>query len=168
MRTTATVRILVVDDHPSNRHILDAHLRRWGATVTIADSGAAALMLLKQAAQLGTPVDIALLDIHMPGMDGLALAEAITLAPDFPFVTLIALSSVDGLPEDTESQAKLFRAWIRNHPEMGCLPVGPHAVGERVPGGSEKPHLLGGLLIREPEAYLCTPPAQLFDPHDGR
>jgi two-component system, sensor histidine kinase and response regulator len=105
--------ILIVDDHPANRQILDAHLRRWGATVTIADSGAAAMILLRQAVQLGSPVDIALLDIHMPGMDGMALAKAITSEPAFQPITLVALSSVDGLFEETGTEAKLFHTWVR-------------------------------------------------------
>ena len=49
------MHILVVDDHATNRQILDGHLRRWGAIVTIADSGEAALTLLAQAAQQGAP-----------------------------------------------------------------------------------------------------------------
>ncbi|MDR4480049.1 MAG: response regulator [Nitrospira sp.] len=105
--------ILVVDDHPTNREILDVHLRRWGAMVTITDSGASALTLLRAAVQQGTPIQVALVDIRMPGMDGLALADVITKDPTLRLTTLIALSSVDRLPEDTEAHTKLFHTWLR-------------------------------------------------------
>jgi len=49
----------------------------------------------------------------MPGMDGVALAEAITSEPAFQPITLIALSSVDGLFEETGSRARLFHTWVR-------------------------------------------------------
>ncbi len=105
--------ILVVDGHPTNRQILNSHLTRWGATVTMADSGAAALALLRQAIQQGTPVDMAVLDIHMPGMDGLTLADTIARDPALRTITLIALSSVDRVPKETEAQTGLFHTWLR-------------------------------------------------------
>ncbi|HVG03238.1 MAG TPA: response regulator, partial [Nitrospira sp.] len=105
--------ILVVDDHPANREILEVHLKGWGATVTTADSGATALLLLKEAVQLKTPVHVAILDVHMPGMSGLALAKAIRCDSQHRLISLIALSSLDGLPQETDPQTELFCTWIR-------------------------------------------------------
>jgi PAS domain S-box-containing protein len=66
-------RVLVVDDHPTNRHILTLQLGAWQMEAVAVESGAQALALLQRV----EPFDVALLDLHMPEMDGLALAEEI-------------------------------------------------------------------------------------------
>jgi two-component system, sensor histidine kinase and response regulator len=70
-------RVLVVDDNATNRRILREQLGHWGMRVAVADGGAKALAVLRQAAAAGTTFDLAILDLRMPGMDGLALASAI-------------------------------------------------------------------------------------------
>ncbi len=109
----AGTHVLVVDDHPTTRQILESYLRGWGATVTVADSGTTALVLLEQSVQQGIPVDTALLDIHMPDMDGLALADAIASDPALRRTTLVALTAVDRLPEQTETHNSRFHTWLR-------------------------------------------------------
>jgi len=78
-------RILLVDDEERFRNNLQKMLKTQGLTVTAMDSGEAALMELKLQ-----PYDVILLDIRMPGMDGLAtLAEIKKITP---FVEVIILS----------------------------------------------------------------------------
>ena len=77
------LRVLIVDDNPTNRFVLNAHLTSWGAEVISADTGAAALERLTEHANTPTPIDLAILDIHMPDMDGLILARAIKANPAF-------------------------------------------------------------------------------------
>jgi PAS domain S-box-containing protein len=112
-RELAGIRILVVDDHHTTREMLESHLRHWGATVTVTDSSTAALTILKQASHQGTPMTMALLDVHLPDMNGLALSDAITCDPELQPVTLIALSSADRLPERTNEWPTQFHAWLR-------------------------------------------------------
>jgi two-component system, sensor histidine kinase and response regulator len=69
--------VLVVDDHPTNRQILEQTLRLWGADVRSVESGALALSALEVAQRAGRPYSLMLLDANMPTMDGFALAEEI-------------------------------------------------------------------------------------------
>jgi len=69
--------VLVVDDHETNRTVLDNLLGAWGLRVTLAAGGEQALALLRQQAQRPgeLPFDLLLIDWHMPDMDGIALAQ---------------------------------------------------------------------------------------------
>ncbi|WP_426196234.1 response regulator [Massilia sp. DWR3-1-1] len=67
-------RVLVVDDQSNSRHILALLLKAWGMQVVEADSGPAALALLAEANRTGLPFYSMMLDWHMPGMSGLAVA----------------------------------------------------------------------------------------------
>ncbi len=66
------LRILVVDDNEVNRHILRLQLQSWHLTVECEASAAAALARLDR----GDQFDLAVLDFHMPGMNGQQLAAA--------------------------------------------------------------------------------------------
>jgi two-component system, sensor histidine kinase and response regulator len=70
-------RVLVVDDNATNRRILAAALGRWGMEVTTEASGAEALQILEAAADRGEPLELMITDAHMPGMDGITLAERV-------------------------------------------------------------------------------------------
>jgi diguanylate cyclase (GGDEF)-like protein/PAS domain S-box-containing protein len=63
---TRTGSLLVVDDNEANRDALARHLRRRGYHVSVAKDGAEALALAETS-----PLDLVLLDVEMPGMDGL-------------------------------------------------------------------------------------------------
>ena len=70
-------RVLIVDDQSSARHILALLLKAWGIEVTQAASGTEALAQLAQAQRTAQPFHAMLLDSHMPGMNGLAVAAAL-------------------------------------------------------------------------------------------
>lgn len=71
------VTVLVVDDNATSRRVLSDLMAGWGMRVTVADSGAAALEILDQAAQGGWPFQLVLADAQMPQMDGFALTRLI-------------------------------------------------------------------------------------------
>ena len=68
--------ILVVDDNASNRRILREILTNWHMKPSLANSGAEALSALKETDSKNS-FDLVLLDVHMPDMDGFAVAEQI-------------------------------------------------------------------------------------------
>ena len=87
-------RVLVVDDTATNREILDEHLRSWRAIPTLATSGKDALERLDKATIDNQPFDLAILDLHMPEMDGLMLAQAIRNKQAWAGLRLLMLTSV--------------------------------------------------------------------------
>ena len=95
----AGVRVLVVDDNPTNREILRHQLGGWGMQVQCADSGAVALDLLARAASDHQAFELAVLDMHMPRMDGLALARRIQQRAEFSATRLMMLTSTYGVAD---------------------------------------------------------------------
>jgi len=87
------VRILTVDDNETNRSILDHQLTAWGITNHSAESGERALEMLHKAVAEGKPYDAAILDMHMPNMDGLQLARNIKGDSSISSVKLMMLTS---------------------------------------------------------------------------
>jgi len=100
-------RVLLVDDHPMNRELGMALLTLAGCEVTTAGDGAQAL----EAVTAGG-FDLVLMDVHMPGMDGLTATRAIRALPGpVAGVPIIALSA-DVLPEQI---ARCHAAGMNGH-----------------------------------------------------
>jgi two-component system sensor histidine kinase/response regulator len=87
------LRVLIVDDNPTSRQILRHQLLSWKMERESAADGVEALKLLHDAATSGRPYDIALLDMQMPGMDGLSLARNIKADQAIASTHLILLTS---------------------------------------------------------------------------
>lgn len=85
MNEAASARLLLVDDERTLREPLAAYLARQGFTVTEADSAAQARSRLRER----TP-DLVLLDIMMPGEDGLSLCRHLVEARAIPVILLTA------------------------------------------------------------------------------
>jgi two-component system sensor histidine kinase/response regulator len=81
--------LLIIDDGEINRRILQVQALRWGMQPHEVTSGPAALDWLES----GRPVDVAILDMQMPDMDGLALAARIHALTAHKNLPLILLSS---------------------------------------------------------------------------
>ena len=115
------LRVLIVDDHPTNLFVLNAHLTAWGAEVLSADSGASALERLTQSATTSPPIDLVLLDVHMPDMDGLMLARAIKAEPALRRVDLLALSSGERDAHRGAADPLGFVAWLQKPVRQSTL-----------------------------------------------
>jgi PAS domain S-box-containing protein len=79
---------LIVDDNATNRSILESQLGGWGMRCTAAAGADEAMALLRD-----DPVDVALIDLHMPDVDGLELASRVLGEPALRGMRLILLTS---------------------------------------------------------------------------
>jgi signal transduction histidine kinase/DNA-binding response OmpR family regulator len=84
------LRVLIVDDLEINRRILSHYAGLWGMSATETESSEEALRWI----QRGDTFDLALLDYHMPALDGLELARLIRAQPQTHALPIIILSSV--------------------------------------------------------------------------
>jgi DNA-binding response OmpR family regulator len=92
MPETRTPRILVVDDEATTRLSLAELLRLEGYDVSIAANGEDALEVMDR----NPPFDLMVLDIKMPGMDGLQLTEAVQQrSPDTVIILLTAFGTLE-------------------------------------------------------------------------
>ena len=118
--------LLVVDDNRVNRLLLGRALEQLGHAVTFAENGREALELVRQRA-----IDLILLDIEMPEMDGYQVLAALTADPRLRDIPVVMLSSV----EEVDSVARCI--------EMGAedylfKPVNPVLLRARIRASLEK------------------------------
>jgi adenylate cyclase len=128
-RDAHTGNLLVVDDNRVNRLLLGRLLEQLGHTVSFAENGREALQALRQRR-----VDLVLLDIEMPEMDGYQALEALAADPDLRHVPVVMMSSV----EEVDSVARCI--------EMGAedylfKPVNPVLLRARIGSSLEKKRL---------------------------
>ena len=105
-RTLTNLPVLVVDDNATNRRILEEVLTNWRMRPVAVDGGTSALAELEKSSRARGPFAIALLDGHMPDMDGFTLAEQIIRDRRYTQTKIVMLTSA-GVPEDIARCRKL-------------------------------------------------------------
>ena len=90
--TTSPYKALIVDDNEENRDLLSRQLERLGHETALAGDGKSALSYLRQA-----PVDLVLLDVMMPGLNGLEVLAQLKADPSLQSIPVIMVSAVDDL-----------------------------------------------------------------------
>jgi two-component system sensor histidine kinase/response regulator len=101
----ADLRILVVDDNATNRKILQLQLSNLLMRPAGVENGEEALDLLLHESSGADPFRLAIIDMQMPGMDGLSLARQIKSKPAIADTRLIILSSLGDQLADSELAA---------------------------------------------------------------
>ncbi len=94
MGDLAGKHVLIVDDNESNRLILHHLVSGWGMIDDLAEDADSALRRISEAKKRGTPYDLAVLDVIMPGKDGLQLAREIQYHPDGAGIRLVVMTSM--------------------------------------------------------------------------
>ena len=124
-RTLSGQRALVVDDNATNRRILRQQLLSWGVEAVEAVDGFQALELALTAAEGGRAFDLGVVDLNMPGMDGIELARALKAEPSTAETMLFLLSSSGHHLESAESHLTGFAASltkpVRSSELFDCL-----------------------------------------------
>jgi two-component system, sensor histidine kinase and response regulator len=113
LNVLAGLRVLVVDDNATNRLILDQQLRAWRAETTLCEDAEAALPLLRGAALRGQPYGLSILDLRMPGTDGLTLADAIHADGGIPDHPMIMLSSEVDFDQEAADHAGISAVLVK-------------------------------------------------------
>jgi len=90
-------RILIVDDHPTNRAILVGLLTHWGMKPLAVENATSALDAVRDAALSQKPFTLIITDYLMPDMDGLQLASAIQRMTGIAAAVVVMLSSSEQL-----------------------------------------------------------------------
>lgn len=154
-------RVLIVDDNATNRQILTLQLQAWGMEGVAMDSGQEALDALADQA----PFDLAILDMSMPGMDGLTLATELHLRPQtyaLPVIMLTSLAQIERSDRDKLShlaayltkpvkQSQLFNvisSLLANADSDGNSDASPPAPPSRTPSAQLDPSLAERLPLR--------------------
>jgi two-component system sensor histidine kinase/response regulator len=88
------LRVLIVEDNPTSCAILERHAGAFGMVSAAIDGGNRALVMLREGVRRQAPYDVALIDMKMPGMSGLELAQAIRAEPALSGTRLIMLTSL--------------------------------------------------------------------------
>jgi CheY-like chemotaxis protein len=107
--------VLIVDDNQTNRQILKLHFESWGMKPFLVESGQEALQLMADSEILP---EIAILDMQMPEMDGIQLAQLFKASAVLSKIPLILLSSTG----DIESiPPHLFVAQLSKPTKLNAL-----------------------------------------------
>jgi CheY-like chemotaxis protein/HPt (histidine-containing phosphotransfer) domain-containing protein len=151
----AGLSVLVVDDHATNRAMLELHLMNWGMHPTSVSDARGALTLLREEADKGSPYTIALLDFNMPEMDGIELAKAIRSDPALCDLRLVLLTSSQERAQARDAREVGFDAYltkpVRHSSLLGALAT---IVGGRDPAGPSS--LVTGYSLAEARARKRT------------
>jgi signal transduction histidine kinase/CheY-like chemotaxis protein/putative methionine-R-sulfoxide reductase with GAF domain len=147
-------RLLIVDDNDTNRRILVLQTRGWGMSPRDTASPNEALEWIRR----GDPFDLAILDMQMPAMDGVALAAEIRKHRDARALPLVMFSSM--AQHDAQSDSLGFVAYLKKPLKQSQLYETLMSIfGEEVPREkpvSAPPHLDAEMAKRMPLRILLA------------
>jgi two-component system, sensor histidine kinase and response regulator len=106
------LRVLIVDDNETNRKILHHQIISWGMKCDSVEDGQTALKILRSAVERSQRYDLAILDMQMPEMDGIELAQKIKAEPAISSTRLIMLSSIGKRGNAEEARRADIEAYL--------------------------------------------------------
>ncbi len=115
------VRALIIDDNATNRRVLQHWLEGWRMRPAEAAGGPEALEAMRRASGEGDPFGIALIDMLMPGMDGLSLAQAIKADAVLNGARVVMLSSMGASPSPDELHSAGIAAYLSKPAKQSAL-----------------------------------------------
>ena len=112
LQSISGARILIVDDNETNREVLRHQIRSWSMECHSATNASEALSMIDKANRTGCQFDLAILDLHMPDMDGSELAQLICKQPENDKLEVLMLSSVDISYRQHESLRSIISSFL--------------------------------------------------------
>lgn len=104
--------ILVVDDNETSRQVLDEFLNVWGIPHQLVPSANDALLAMHKANKRNQPYSMVLIDMLMPEMNGIELADAIRCEQTFSSTRLALLATQEQIPETMEMYQHIFSSFL--------------------------------------------------------
>ncbi len=148
----ADKRVLLVDDNATNRRVLGLQATKWGMQVRDTDSPREALAWLDHET-----FALAIVDMHMPEMDGVALARAIRAKrPDIPRVLWSSLGRREAGDDDALFAAYLPKPMRQSHLFDLLVSLLAHDEAPKAAAPAAKPQLDAGMAERHPLRILLA------------
>ncbi len=113
-------RVLIVDEDPLTRQIIDQYLQSWGAIASSTGTGPHALELGKAAAAKKNPFDAIVVD-RTAGGDGIAFAARLGAEPELVGIPLVFISGAEERMRTLDAKAHGFAAVLRKPIRQGAL-----------------------------------------------
>lgn len=126
------MNIIIVDDDRGNLNALKAHLARYGHQVETADRGQTALAAIARAHRAGTPLDLLVTDLKMPGMDGMELLRSVNTR--WPQMAKVLMTAYGG--HRIRASALSFSAEYIEKPFSPDLPIQKMEAFQNLKGGN--------------------------------
>jgi len=146
-------RMLVVDDNSTNRRVLTLQASKWGMKPRATGSPSEALSWL----EAGEAFDLAILDMHMPEMDGIALARQMRdRHPSLPLVLFSSLGRREAGDDDRLFDAYLAKPIRQSHLFDTLAGLLAHEATPKVAAAPGKPQLDPGQAARHPLRILLA------------
>ena len=149
-------RALIIDDNATNAEILVHHAVAAGMRCSSANGGVRGLELLRAARRAGEPFDLVIVDMKMPGMDGLQFAAAVradAALRGIPMVMVTSLHSTDEMARAREAGLSAYLSKpVRRHEFYRALAQALGGVPEcdvPLPVSAPTAHILGRVLMAE-------------------
>lgn len=106
------LKVLIVEDNPINREILAEYTQSWGMLVDAVPSALAALDLLRKPSDNQPPYDLVVIDMKMPGMNGLELGRLVKADTKIAHIPTVMLTSTLFQGEASQANANGFSAYL--------------------------------------------------------
>ena len=149
-------RVLVVDDNATNAEILLHHAKAGGMRGSSVNGGALALQTLREAQRAGDPFEMAIVDMKMPGMDGLELTAALRADHALASLRVVLVTSLHSTDEMARSREVGISAYLskpvrRQELYRALAQAANDAPAVDVPAAPASPpvHIHGRILMAE-------------------
>ncbi len=116
-----SLRVCAVDDHVTNRQLLEQYFQYWNMDGTLVEDPKECLALLQQQTKQGKPFDLAILDMEMPEMDGFTLAKHIKSDSILQNTRLVLLTSLGRRGDATAAKQAGFSGYLTKPIRKGQL-----------------------------------------------